>query len=74
MLVLVFLAIVPNIYFTVVLFKRYLRPNYRNNKHNYFIRHYIMMFEEVHTVLDLMYVMLLHMYVGHLGVHIITQI
>lgn len=33
-----------------------------------------MMFEEVHTVLGLMYVMLLHMCVGHLDVHIITQI
>lgn len=39
-----------------------------------FIRHYIMMFEEVHTVLGLMYAMLLHMYVGRLDVHIIIQI
>ena len=36
-------------------------------------RHYIMIFEEVHIVLVLMYVMLLHMFVGHLAVLIITQ-
>jgi len=33
-----------------------------------------MMFVEVHTVLVLMYVMLLHMYVGHLDVRIIIRI
>lgn len=33
-----------------------------------------MMFEEVIIVLDLMYVMLLPMFVGHLAVHIIIQI
>lgn len=33
-----------------------------------------MMFGEVPTVLGLMYAMLLHMYVGHLDVHIIIQI
>ena len=32
-----------------------------------------MIFEEVHIVLDLMFVMLLPMFVGHLAVHIITQ-
>lgn len=32
-----------------------------------------MIFEEVHIVLDLMYVMLLLMSVGHLAVHIITE-
>ncbi|WVY97479.1 hypothetical protein V8G54_029630 [Vigna mungo] len=39
-----------------------------------FTRHYIMMFVEVHTVLVLMYVMLLLMYVGRLDVRIIIQI
>lgn len=33
-----------------------------------------MMFDGVHIVLDLMYVMLLPMFAGHLVVHIIMQI
>lgn len=37
-------------------------------------RHYIMMCEEAHIVSDLMCVMLLPMFVGHLAVLIIIQI
>lgn len=33
-----------------------------------------MIYGEVHTVLGLMYVMLLHMFVGHLAVHTLMQI